>query len=163
MGTLLPLFHLPTVKEHMILGYQAIAVGNKTSLNINCIQTGTSEFTSSLPQLEEGNAWFTSPTPAHTSEYGLELLANRKKAKLMPAEITTLQKVMPEILLCNAEIQNPHHLFLEKHGWDLRKSCREKKRVQQQHVSVMSVKAANCPTASSNARDIPSGHTVFLT
>lgn len=31
MGTLLPLFHLPTVKEHMILGYQAIAVGNKTS------------------------------------------------------------------------------------------------------------------------------------
>lgn len=44
----------------------------------------------------------------------------------MPAEITTLQKVMPEILLCNAEIQNPHHLFLEKHGWDLRKSCREK-------------------------------------
>lgn len=31
MGTLLLLFHLPTVKEHMILGYQAIAVGNKTS------------------------------------------------------------------------------------------------------------------------------------
>lgn len=44
----------------------------------------------------------------------------------MPAEITTLQKVMPEILLRNAEIQNPHHLFLEKHGWDLRKPCRGK-------------------------------------
>jgi len=42
----------------------------------------------------------------------------------MPSKITTLQKVVSEILLCYEEVRRPHHLALEKHSWDLRKPCR---------------------------------------